>query len=71
MIYSKAFEALPLAAKKLVYARMRDVLAGRCAELRYARMSRLDRQAVIEILQDTKRDLPQYFRSLSELEPRG
>src|SRR3974377_2081942 len=29
MVYSKAFEALPFAAKRLVYARMRDILSGR------------------------------------------
>jgi hypothetical protein len=59
MIYSKAFEALPFAAKRLVYARMRDILTGRLAEPRYARMSRLDRQAILEILRDTKSDWPE------------
>jgi hypothetical protein len=57
MIYSKAFEALPFAAKRLVYARMRDILAGRAIEPRYAQISRSERQAVIEILQETKSDL--------------
>jgi hypothetical protein len=66
MIYSKAFDALPAAVKRSVYARIRDILTGRCAEPRYARMSRPERQAVIEILRDTKNDLPQYFISLSE-----
>lgn len=58
MIYSKSFEALPFAAKRLVYARMRDILTGHSAEPRYARMSRWDRQAVLEILRDTKSDWP-------------
>ncbi|PWU07643.1 MAG: hypothetical protein C5B51_09645 [Terriglobia bacterium] len=71
MIYSKAFIALPLAAKRLVYARMRDVLNGRSKEPRYARMSPSDRQAVLEILRDTKRDLPQYFGPVSAVEPRA
>jgi hypothetical protein len=65
MIYSKAFEALPLAAKRLVYARMRDILTGRALEPRYVRISRSDRQAVIEILQDTTSDLSQYFIQLA------
>jgi hypothetical protein len=54
MVYSKAFEALPSAAKWLVYARMRDILTGHSAESRYAGISRSERQAVIEILQDTR-----------------
>jgi hypothetical protein len=65
MIYSKAFEALPLGAKGLVYARMWDILTGRSVEARYAQVSRAERQAIIEILQDTKSDLPQYFMSPS------
>src|SRR5262249_19308091 len=59
MIYSKAFEALPFATKRLVYAQMRDILTGRLAEPRYSRISRLDRQAIIEILRDTKSDWPE------------
>jgi hypothetical protein len=58
MIYSKAFEALPLDAKRLVYARMGEILSGRSADTKYARMSRAGRQAALEILQDTKSELP-------------
>src|SRR5215469_8257878 len=65
MIYSKAFDALPFAAKESVYARMWDILTGRSDEPRYTRLARADRRAVIEILQATKRDLPRYFISPS------
>jgi hypothetical protein len=61
MIYSKAFNALPAAAKESVYARMWHILAGGSGEPRYARIPRAEREAVIEILQDTKKDLPAYF----------
>jgi hypothetical protein len=47
MIYSPAFEALPPEAKKAIYARMREVLDGMAAP---------DREAVIEILHETKKD---------------
>jgi hypothetical protein len=67
MVYSKAFEALPSAAKWLVYARMRDILTGHSAESRYAGISRSERQAVIEILQDTKSDFPRHLASPSEM----
>ena len=37
-------------------------LAGRDTAPRYARLSPADRQAILEILRDTKKDLPDYFR---------
>ena len=64
MIYTPAFDALPAAAKEGVYARMWEVLSGR--EKRQPYVSRLtapDRQAIIEILRATKKDLPSYFLS--------
>jgi hypothetical protein len=61
MIYSKAFDALPSEARESVYARMWEILAGRSEERRYARIRGADREAVIEIVRDTKRDLPRYW----------
>lgn len=61
MIYSEAFDALPPAAKTAVYQRMWDVLSGRVPEPKYARLSAADRRAVVEILRETKRDLPEFF----------
>jgi hypothetical protein len=62
MINSKAFSALPFAARQSVYARMWNILSGRIDDPKYASTSHADREAVIEILQDTKSDLPKYFR---------
>lgn len=62
MIYSKAFRALPFAARQSVYARTWDILSGRIEDPKYGRIAQADRQAVIEILRDTKSDLPKYFR---------
>jgi hypothetical protein len=56
MIYSKAFDALPSNATESVYARIWDILEGRSREPRYTRIPRPDREAVVEILRDTKRD---------------
>jgi hypothetical protein len=53
MIYSPAFDALPADAKKSVYERMRQVMS--------TRMAAADRQAIIEILRETKKDLPDTF----------
>ena len=62
LIYSPAFDALPPAAKDPVYRRLWEVLSGAERGERYRRaLSREDRQAVLEILRDTKKDLPAYF----------
>ena len=61
MIYAPAFDRLPAAAKSAVYQRLWDVLSGREAGRRYARLSARDRRAIIEILRATKSDLPPYF----------
>ena len=56
MIDSAAFDALPEPVKTRVYDRMLKVLAGRDADKRYARLSITDRQAVTDILRETKPD---------------
>ena len=52
MIYTPAFDALPTTVKEGVYRRMWSVLSREQTE---------DGEAVIEILRDTKKDLPAYF----------
>jgi hypothetical protein len=61
MIYSDAFDALPADAREAVYRRLWDVLSGKETEARYARLTTTDRQAVLEILRQTKSGLPSYF----------
>jgi hypothetical protein len=61
MIYAPAFDALPAVAKEAVYARMWRVLSGEEAGKAYARLAADDRRAIVEILRDTKKDLPPYF----------
>ena len=61
LIYSEPFNALPVAAKDAVYQRMWEVLNGRATDARYSVLSADDRTAIIEILRDTKKDLPSYW----------
>jgi hypothetical protein len=62
LIYSPAFDALPPRAKDPIYARLWEVLSGEEHDARYQKaLSRADRQAIVEILRDTKKDLPSYF----------
>jgi hypothetical protein len=62
MIYSDAFDGLPAAARDAIYRRMYAVLSGAEQTLRYSQLSPSDRRAIIDILRETKRDLPAYFR---------
>jgi hypothetical protein len=61
LIYSPAFDALPPLIKLPIYRRLWKVLSGDAREPRYRVLSRDDRRAVVEILRDTKPDLPAYF----------
>ncbi len=59
MIYSEAFDGLPLAIKRAVYTRMVDVLSSDAPRaLGTARVTADDRRAVLEILRETKSDFP-------------
>jgi hypothetical protein len=61
-IYSDAFDALPASAKDPIYRRMWQVLSGEERGERYrAALSVADREAIVEILKNTKPDLPAYF----------
>jgi len=62
MIYSDAFDALPESARNLVYRRLWQVLSGQDKDARYARLSPPDRQAILEILRSTKKNLPEFFQ---------
>jgi len=61
MIYTSAFDHLPARAKQAVYSRMWTVLSGRDAAPKYAHLSATERRAIIEILRETKGDLPDGF----------
>jgi hypothetical protein len=66
LIYSPAFDALPPAAKEPIYRRMWQVLSGSESDPRYRAALPLDaRRAIVEILRDTKPDLPGYFSAVS------
>jgi hypothetical protein len=62
LIYSEPFNSLPPEVKRAVYARMWEILSGADTDPRYDRLTPADRQAIVEILRETKADLPAYFR---------
>jgi hypothetical protein len=61
LIYSEAFDAMPSAAKALVYARIWEILSGTKTSPEYVKLGPAEREAIIEILRETKADLPAYF----------
>jgi hypothetical protein len=53
MIYSEIFNAMPEPARYRVYQRLQEVLSGKDKSPKFAHISPADRQAILEILQDT------------------
>ena len=62
LIYGTAFNALPPTARQAVYGRMWEVLSGRDTRKITQQLSAADRQAILQILRDTKPDLPENFK---------
>lgn len=62
LIYSDSFDALPDPAKDYVYHRLLEILSGQDSSADFARLTATDRQAILEILLDTKPNLPQEWR---------
>ncbi|MBL8227581.1 MAG: hypothetical protein JNL98_03860 [Bryobacterales bacterium] len=63
MIYSEAFDQMPVEARDRIYRRLFDVLTGRDQSKKFAKLRETDRRAIYEILLDTKKGLPDYWRS--------
>ena len=63
MIYTQAFDSMPEPARAAIYQRMWQILSGAEKGSRYARLSLADRQAIVEILRDSKPGLPSYFQN--------
>ncbi len=62
MIYSAEFDAMPDAVKERVYRRLYDILTGKDTSPKYAALSAADRRNILEIVRETKKDLPEYWR---------
>jgi len=62
LIYSDSFDGLPDDVKGLIYQRLWDVLSGEDDSKDFQHLADTDRLAILEILRDTKEDLPDYWR---------
>ncbi len=63
LIYSESFDGLPEPVKSQVYQRLWDVLSGKETAPRFAHLTPEIRSAILEILRDTKPNLPDYWRA--------
>ncbi len=65
LIYSEPFAELPASTKDQVYQRLFDVLSGADTSEQYNHLTSKDRRAILEILLDTKSDLPDYWKNFA------
>ena len=62
LIYSKAFDAIPAPMKDYIYRRLYEILSGKDASAEFVDISRKTGRDIIEILSETKKDLPSYWK---------
>ncbi len=65
LICSEAFDGLPEEMRTYVWQRLWSVLSGEDQSPKFAHLSAADRQAIIEILRETKPNLPEYWKAVS------
>ncbi len=65
LIYSDAFDQIPAAMRDHLLQRLHDILTGQDADPQFAKLAANDRQAILEILRETKPNLPAYWRPLA------
>lgn len=63
MIYSKAFDGMPDWDRERIYQRLYDVLTGRNTDKKFAKLSADDRRNLLEIVRETKKNLPAYWNA--------
>lgn len=65
MIYSETFDSMPAVVRDRVYQRLYDVLTDKDQSKTFERLSDSDRRAILEIVLETKKGLPAYWKSES------
>jgi len=62
MIYTAAFDNLPAQVRDLIYRRVYDALSSKDKAIHLESIAPADRQAALEIVRETKSNLPTYWR---------
>jgi len=63
LIYSRAFDSLPKEVKEHIYLRLWQILTDRGPGKDDPFLAPEDRKAIFEVLRETKRDLPDYWKA--------
>ncbi len=63
LIYSEAFDQIPAPMRDQLLQRLYDILTGQDPDPQFSRLSEGDRTAILEILRETKPNLPDYWRA--------
>jgi hypothetical protein len=63
LIYSPSFDAISAPIKEVILQKLHDILTGKSTEEQFARLTSEDRNAILEILVETKKSLPGYWRN--------
>jgi hypothetical protein len=61
LVYSEPFDALPDEVKDRVLRRLFDVVTGKNGSATFTHLTAADRRAILEILRETKPNLPSYW----------
>ena len=62
LIYSPSFDAIAPQIKEVILQKLHDILTGKNDDSQFARLTAEDRKAILEILIETKKTLPDYWR---------
>ncbi len=65
LIYSDAFDKIPTVMREHLFQRLHAILTGEDTDPQFARLAANDRQAILEILRETKPTLPGYWQPLA------
>jgi len=63
LIYTEEFDSLPAEVMTQIRIRVADILSGEDQTGKYSHLKQQDKEALVGILMDTKRDLLQYYES--------
>ncbi|HWE01147.1 MAG TPA: hypothetical protein VG326_01965 [Tepidisphaeraceae bacterium] len=62
LIYAEQFDSLPPEALSCIYRRLFEILTGKEASKTFGHIADNDRIAILQILRETKKDLPDYWK---------
>jgi len=62
LIYSESFDAIPAVMRDQILQALHDILTGKNTDPQFAHIPAEDRLAILEILRETKPNLPDYWR---------